>query len=507
MISDHTLLISLFVLLAAAIGLLAVLIYLVLSDRRARGASEDDLCDALMESVAEAHRGIEGAIARTDAKLTAGISSLITYSTTEQKRSSDAVERFAGAARGDLERMNATLNKEFLALQSMVDQRLAKVLETNAGAQEALNLKLSAALAEVRGTVDASLEKVRSENAQKLEAMRATVEEKLERTLTDRLSASFRVVDEKLGLVQSGLGEMREMAQSVSRLQNVLANVKTRGTFGEVRLAAILSEILTPAQYAAQARLDPKSAEAVDFAVKLPGRSDDQPCWLPIDSKFPLEDWELLENAERAGDAAGAAEARKGLERAILKQAKSIRDKYVKPPVTTEFAVMFLPSEGLYAEVLRSPGLFERLQREFRITPAGPTVIAALLNSLLMGFMTLAMERRSSEVWKILAEVKTDFAQFSRQFEVVEKKFREAQNSLDQMSVKSRRMGARMQAIDSLADPEPHREASVRFEGMNEAPESSSNAPQPFVEKVEMPALTTRTYGLADAPEGPKAQA
>ena len=161
-----------------------------------------------------------------------------------------------------------------------------------------------------------------------------------------------------------------------------------------------------------------------------------------------------MENAEREGNASAAAEASKGLERAVLKQAKSIREKYVRPPVTTEFAVMFLPSEGLYAEVLRTPGLFERLQREFRITPAGPTVIAALLNSLLMGFMTLAMEKRSSEVWKILAEVKTDFAVFSRQFETVEKKFREAQSSLEQMSVKSRRMGARMQAIDALADGE-----------------------------------------------------
>ena len=448
--TEHTLLLALFGLLALTVGLLALLIYLVLSDRHRRGAEGDDLCDALLEGVAGAKREIEGTVAKTDARLSAGLSSLITYSTTEQKRSSESVERFAASARGDLARMNETLAKEFLALQSMVDERFAKVLQTNAGAQEALGVKLSAALAEVRGTVDASLEKVRAENAQKLEAMRATVEEKLDRTLSERLSASFRMVDEKLGLVQSGLGEMRRMAQSVSRLQNVLANVKTRGTFGEVRL----SEILTPAQYAAQARLDPKSAEAVDFAVRLPGRADDAPCWLPIDSKFPLEDWELLENAEREGNASAAAEASKGLERAVLKQAKSIREKYVRPPVTTEFAVMFLPSEGLYAEVLRTPGLFERLQREFRITPAGPTVIAALLNSLLMGFMTLAMEKRSSEVWKILAEVKTDFAVFSRQFETVEKKFREAQSSLEQMSVKSRRMGARMQAIDALADGE-----------------------------------------------------
>ena len=359
--TEHTLLLALFGLLALTVGLLALLIYLVLSDRHRRGAEGDDLCDALLEGVAGAKREIEGTVAKTDARLSAGLSSLIPYSTTDQKRSSESVERFAASARSDLARMNETLAKEFLALQSMVDERFAKVLQTNAGAQEALGAKLSAALAEVRGTVDASLEKVRAENAQKLEAMRATVEEKLDRTLSERLSASFRMVDEKLGLVQSGLGEMRRMAQSVSRLQNVLANVKTRGTFGEVRLAAILSEILTPAQYAAQARLDPKSAEAVDFAVRLPGRADDAPCWLPIDSKFPLEDWELLENAEREGNASAAAEARKGLERAVLKQAKSIREKYVRPPVTIEFAVMFLPSEGLSAEVLRTPGLFERL--------------------------------------------------------------------------------------------------------------------------------------------------
>jgi DNA recombination protein RmuC len=252
--TEHTLLLALFGLLALTVGLLALLIYLVLSDRHRRGAEGDDLCDALLEGVAGAKREIEGTVAKTDARLSAGLSSLITYSTTEQKRSSESVERFAASARGDLARMNETLAKEFLALQSMVDERFAKVLQTNAGAQEALGAKLSAALAEVRGTVDASLEKVRAENAQKLEAMRATVEEKLDRTLSERLSASFRMVDEKLGLVQSGLGEMRRMAQSVSRLQNVLANVKTRGTFGEVRLAAILSEILTPAQYAAQAR-------------------------------------------------------------------------------------------------------------------------------------------------------------------------------------------------------------------------------------------------------------
>lgn len=454
MLQQEYLLAAIAALLALAVLLLLYLVRLQLEARHSGRRETEDLCDALMEGVAATGREVTGAVQRTDARITAGLSNLITYSAAEQKRSAEAAERFAGQARADLERVNETLARSLLEVQRLVDERLARVLEVNAGAQEKMGEKLAASLSEVRGTLEASLEKVRAENAQKLEAMRATVEEKLSRTLSERLAENFRAVDGKLGLVQSGLGEMREMARSVARLQNILANVKTRGTFGEVQLGAILSEILTPAQYGEQVRLDPRSAEAVDFAVRLPGRDAEEPCWLPIDSKFPLESWEALEEAERAGDAAAAQEARKALERAVLRQAKSIRDKYVRPPKTTEFAVMFLPSEGLYAEVLRVPGLFERLQRELRITAAGPAVISALLNSLLMGFMTLAMEERSGEVWKILAEVKAEFAGFSRQLELVEKKFREAQTSLEQMSVRRRKMGARMQSIEALADGE-----------------------------------------------------
>lgn len=447
---SQALLVAIAALLVFLIGLVAWLLVLVLRSRAEAAAAQenagsqglDDLSDALMEGVTANARALSGQVAQTDAKLSSAMTGLINYVAGEEKRTAAQVERFSSAAREDLSRMNETLAREFLHLQGMVDERFAKVLETNAGAAEGLGRRL-----------DEALERVRAENAEKLEAMRATVEDKLERTLTDRLSLSFRRVDEKLGLVESGLGEMRRMAASVSRLQNVLANVKTRGTFGEVQLGAILEEVLAPGQFEAQVRLNPKSAERVDFAVRLPGRSGrgDTPCWLPIDSKFPLEDWEALEEAEREGDATAAQTARKGLERALLKQAKSIHDKYVMPPVTTEFAVMFLPSEGLYAEALRIPGLVDRLQRELRITPAGPTVITALLNSLLMGFMTLAMEKRSGEVWRLLTEVKTEFSGFSKQFEVVERKFREAQNSLEQMSVKSRGMGSRMQAIEALA--------------------------------------------------------
>ena len=323
---------------------------------------------------------------------------LLNYIVQEEKRSGEALQNFSASSRGELEHMNSILAKEFLSLQGMVDARFAKVLETNAGAAEGLGKRLNEELKEVRATLDLALGKVREENAQKLEAMRATVEEKLEKTLSERISASFRRVAEKLGLVETGLGEMRQMARNVARLQNILANVKTRGTFGEVQLSAILEEVLAPGQFASQVKLDPRSGEMVDFAVRLPGRDAESPCWLPIDSKFPLEDWEMLEEAERAGD---------------------------------------------------------RLQRELRITPAGPTVITALLNSLLMGFMTLAMEKRSGEVWRILTEVKTEFAGFTRQFEVVEKKFREAQSSLEQMSLKSRRMGSRMESIEALADEHP----------------------------------------------------
>lgn len=482
---SQALLIAIAALLVFLVGLVAWLLILVLRGRteaaeaqNSRTSGLDDLSDALMEGVNANARALSGQVAQTDAKLSSAMTGLINYVAGEEKRTAAQVERFSGTAREDLARMNETLSREFIHLQGMVDERFAKVLETNAGAAEGLGRRL-----------DEALERVRAENAEKLEAMRATVEEKLERTLTDRLSLSFRRVDEKLSLVESGLGEMRRMAASVSRLQNVLANVKTRGTFGEVQLGAILEEVLAPGQFEAQVRLNPRSAERVDFAVRLPGRSarNDTPCWLPIDSKFPLEDWEALEEAEREGDAVAATSARKGLERALLKQAKSIHDKYVMPPVTTEFAVMFLPSEGLYAEALRIPGLVDRLQRELRITPAGPTVITALLNSLLMGFMTLAMEKRSGEVWRLLTEVKTEFSGFSKQFEVVERKFREAQNSLEQMSVKSRGMGNRMQAIEALA-AEREASSSAMLATSSIAENESDYSPSVVASPTNMPA-------------------
>lgn len=434
--------------LAASAGLC----YWMLRAERTRADERaDELADALLENLSAMKRDLGAQIFAIDARQAQSSSALIDFVTREQRRSSDAVVKFSAEARSDLSGMQLKLGESIRLLQGIMDERFSKLLTVNAEASERMGARVAEELKEIRTEMGASLERVRADNAEKLEAMRETVQEKLEKTLSERLAASFRMVDDKLGLVQTGLGEMRRMAESVTKLQAVLANVKTRGIFGETQLEALLSEILAPGQWASQVQLDPQSGNRVDFAVRMPGRGSSAACWLPIDAKFPLEDWELLQACEAEADASGAKEARRALERAVLRQAKSIREKYVMPPATTEFAVMYLPAEGLYAEVLRAPGLFERLQREFRITPAGPVVIAALLNSLLMGFMTLAMEKRSAEVWKMLAEVKADFAAFAHQFSVVEKKFREAQRSLEEMSAKRDRLDRRMAAIDRLS--------------------------------------------------------
>ena len=437
----------------------------------------DETIEAILTGVRAERQEMQLALMNVERSLSQSMANLMAFVTDQQNRSASEIKALNETARTSLTEMNQLMHRQLLELQAMVDQRFARIIETQAAASEALGGKLEMKFGEIRTSVEGNLEKVRSTNEAKLEEMRATVQEKLDRTLADRLTSSFRTVDEKLGLVQTGLGEMRQMAASVRDLKGVLTNVKTRGTFGETQLAVILSNILTRSQFGEQVRVVPGSAQAVDFAVRMPGSSADGPCWLPIDSKFPAEDYERLLDAEAAGDAEAAAKARIGLERAVLLQAKSIRDKYVRPPYTTEFAVMYLPSEGLYAEVIRIPGLFERLQRELRITPAGPTVISALINSLQMGFVTLALQERSSEVWKVLGEVKGEFLQFAEGFAKVQKKFSEAQSSLDAMKTRQNVMQKKMTAIDAVGCrtgsaslvppeemPESLRETDVRTE-------------------------------------------
>ena len=306
------------------------------------------------------------------------------------------------------------------------------------------------ALGELRATLESQLKSLQADNAQKLEQMRATVDEKLHATLETRLTESFANVHQMLSQVHQGLGDMSKLAADVGGLQRVLTNVKSRGVFGEVQLAGLLEQVFAPDQYAANVATIPGSSERVEFAVRFPGSSDDAVVWLPIDAKFPREDYERLLDAQEAANADDARTAGDALERRVRDEAKRIRGKYVAAPHTTEFAVMFLPTEGLYAEVLRRPGLFEAMQREQRITIAGPTTLLALLTSLQVGFRTVAIEQRSAEVWRILEKAKTEFGKFGDVLDNVKAKLDLASKQIEQTGVRTRAIERSLRDIDTL---------------------------------------------------------
>jgi len=307
-------------------------------------------------------------------------------------------------------------------------------------------------LAALRATLEQQLKSLQSDNAEKLDQMRVTVDEKLQTTLETRLGQSFKLVSERLEQVQRGLGEMQQLATGVGDLKRVLTNVKTRGSWGEVQLENILEQTLIQEQYARAVKVRPDSNEMVDIAVRLPGRGDDAPVWLPIDSKFPREDYERLLDAQDQGDAELVRIQGVQLERAVKVQAKSISEKYIVPPHTTDFAVMFLPTEGLYAEIIRRPGLVDLLQRDHRVVVAGPTTITALLNSLQMGFRTLAIEKRSSEVWSLLGAVKSEFGKFAGILEKAEKQITTVGRSIGAASRKTRTIERRLRGVETLAN-------------------------------------------------------
>jgi len=306
----------------------------------------------------------------------------------------------------------------------------------------------------LRETIDEKLRLIQADNAEKLEKMRATVDEKLHQTLETRLGESFKLVSERLEQVQKGLGEMQGLATGVGDLKRVLTNVKTRGTWGEVALKAIIEDVLTPAQYVENVATKKGSQERVEFAIILPGRGekDGERVLLPIDAKFPKEDYERLLAAQEAGDAAAAEEATKALLVRLKGSAKDIRDKYLNPPATTDFGIMFLPSESLYAESLRRPGFIESLQKEFRVIVTGPTTLAAIVNSLQMGFRTLAIEKRSSEVWQILGAVKTEFGKFGELLEKTKKKIQEAGDTIDSATTKTRTIQSKLRHVEALPE-------------------------------------------------------
>ncbi len=302
----------------------------------------------------------------------------------------------------------------------------------------------------VRNVLNEQLASIQKDNAEKLEQMRKTVDEKLHATLEERLGQSFKLVSERLELVQRGLGEMQSLASGVGDLKRVLTNVKTRGTWGEFQLEALIEQIFTRDQYEKNMATRPGAAERVEIAIRLPGRADDQPVWLPIDAKFPIEDYQRLLDAHDQSDNTMVEEAAKALEARIRGEAKKIKDKYIEPPHTTDFAVMYLPTEGLYAEVLRRTGLAESLQRDYRVVVTGPTNTAAMLNSLQMGFRTLAIEKRSSEVWALLGGVKTEFEKFGGVIAETEKKLQEAANKFQTVGVRTRAIQRKLQDVQAL---------------------------------------------------------
>ena len=307
---------------------------------------------------------------------------------------------------------------------------------------------------DTRETLEQRLEKLQQDNAAKLEQMRQTVDEKLHATLEQRLSESFKQVSERLEMVHKGLGEMQVLAAGVGDLKKVLSNVKNRGVMGEVQLAALLEQMLTPEQYATNVATKPGSKDRVEFAIRLPGRDSEGAVWLPLDAKFPTEDYQRLQEAQEAADPLAVEVAAKALEARIRLEAKTIAEKYVEPPATTDFGLLYLPFEGLYAEVLRRPGLFEALQRDYRVTICGPTTLSALLNSLQMGFRTLAIEKRSSEVWQVLGAVKSEFGRFAEVLARTKAQLQTVANSIDAAEVRTRQIERKLKDVEALPGTE-----------------------------------------------------
>ncbi|CAM3905187.1 DNA recombination protein RmuC [Paracidovorax anthurii] len=369
-------------------------------------------------------------------------------------------ERLAQAVQ-DARGGRAELREAFDAFEAKLAQRLAQAQADAAVARRELGEALGAFRAELaqtseslRGTLHERLSAIQADNAAKLEDMRRTVDEKLHATLEQRLGESFKLVSDRLEQVHKGLGEMQTLAGSVGDLKRVMTNVKTRGTWGEMQLGAIIENVLAPDQFARNVKAVPGSDELVEFAIRLPGRGHEEPVWLPIDSKFPVESYQRLLDAHDAADRAAVQAAGNALEAAIRLEARKIFAKYVSPPHTTDFAVLYLPTEGLFAEVIRRPGLVEALQNDCRVMVAGPANLAAMLSSLQMGFKTLAIEKRSSEVWGLLGAVKTEFAKFGDVVDATRKSIDAAAKRFDEVGVRTRAIQRRLRDVQDLPAPQ-----------------------------------------------------
>lgn len=431
---------------------LALLLWLLLRQPPDDAEARQTLLTGINRSMADGHEKIERELrreisdnARASRQELAG-----TFATFQRS----LVQQSAEAVRTQNSQIDA-FGQQVTQQLTLLQKTLADTLHTQLQSVGESNARR---MGEVRDTLEKQLAQLQLSNAAKLDEMRKTVDEKLQTTLETRLGESFKQVADRLEQVHKGLGEMQTLAQGVGDLKHLLTNVKTRGIFGEAQLSALLEQVFTVDQYAAQVATRPGSKAVVDFAVKLPGRADSgEPLWLPIDAKFPNEDYERLLDAQQRADAPGAEAAGKALELRIRLEARSMADKYIAPPHTTDFAILFLPSEGLYAEVLRRPGLMEALQRDHRITLAGPTTLLAMLNSLQMGFRTLALEKRSSEVWQVLGAVKTEFGKFGDVLAKVKTQTETVLNTLNSAEQRSRVMGKALRQVEALPELESAR--------------------------------------------------
>jgi len=381
----------------------------------------------------------------------------------------DAVERRLGQLAADAGQNQAAGREEMSkSIKSLADSILARMTEIATLQKNQLDVfgaslnTLTASneqkLEQLRATVEGKLGELQADNSQKLEQMRATVDEKLHATLEQRLGESFKIVSERLDVVSQGLGEMKSLASGVGDLKKVLTNIKTRGCFGEAQLGNLLEQMLTADQYAANVATNPHSAERVDFAIKFPGADGTgKPVWLPIDAKFPQEDFQRLVDAQEIGDTAAVQTAALALEGRVWGEARKIKEKYINPPHTLDLAILFLPIEGLFAEVLRRPGLFDGIMHEHRVLITGPTTLAAVLTALQMGFRTLAIQKRSSEVWQVLSAVKTEFSKFGEVLDKVGKKLAEASNTVETAVTRSRAVERKLRDVESLPADEAKR--------------------------------------------------
>jgi DNA recombination protein RmuC len=412
---------------------------------------ERELRNQMLASAQATRQELGGNFAQFQQALTAQLTSLATIQNNQIDSFAQQLAKLNAANAQQLESMRQSIAAQALAGREEQSVSLKRFGETLNQTVATLTESNAQRMSEVRATLEVRIKDLQTDNGLRLEEMRKTVDEKLHATLEQRLGESFKLVSDRLDKVHQGLGEMQQLAIGVGDLKRVLTNVKTRGTWGEVQLEMLLEQVLTPDQYAKNVETVPGSGERVEFAIKLPGQEEGgRPVWMPIDAKFPKEQYERLAEAAELADAEGVANAGRELERAVRGEAKTIAEKYLSPPLTTDFAILFLPTEGLYAEVMRRPGLADDLQRACRVSIAGPSTLSALLNSLQMGFRTLALEKRSSEVWQVLGAVKTEFGKFGDVLAATKTTLERAAKNIELAETRTRQMSRKLKSVEAL---------------------------------------------------------